>query len=102
MAYEYENKKTKNKYTTFLKRDDAFVIIFTRIGYVILPIFIISVIFDVDMNYGLEIINAPFKFFGTFGDIVFWLLMFCLMIGSLVYVPIHLIDVLKKKLKNKS
>ena len=38
MAYEYENKKTKNKYTTFLKRDDAFVIIFTRIGYVILPI----------------------------------------------------------------
>ena len=99
---EYENKKTKHKYTSFLKREDAFVIILTRIGYVILPIFIISVIFDVDMNYGLEIINAPFKFFGTFGDIVFWLLMFCLMIGSLVYVPLHLIDVLRKKLKNKS
>jgi hypothetical protein len=51
------------------------------------------------MNYGLEIINAPFKFFGTFGDIVFWLLMFCLMIGSLVYVPLHLIDVLNEIIK---
>ena len=40
MAYEYENKKNRNKYTSFLKREDAFVIIFTRIGYVILPIFI--------------------------------------------------------------